>query len=100
MSDTPDLSKIVNLIMQNPHLISEIQALASTADSEEAEALPIADEVEKEAPKMGDSAPRVSKNEKRARLLSAMKPYLREERAKSIDTFLTIADMLDAVRSK
>ena len=37
MSDTPDLSKIVNLIMQNPHLISEIQSLAKGEKKDEGE---------------------------------------------------------------
>ena len=99
MSDTPDLSKIVNLIMQNPHLISEIQSLAKGEKKDEGEESSEA-QTRTEASVKADVPPRVSKSEKRGKLLASMKPYLREERARSIDTFLTIADMLDTLRSK
>ena len=95
MSDTQDLSKIVNLIMQNPSIIKEISALASKPPSDEGE------EITEAVPEVSEEKPTHSeKSERRVKLLSAMKPYLSEGRAKSIDTVLTIADVLDAVRSK
>ena len=95
MTDTPDLSKIVNLIMQNPNLIKEISDLASGPQGDEGEKMTEA------VPEVSEEKPTHSeKSERRVKLLSAMKPYLSEGRAKSIDTVLTIADVLDAVRSK
>ena len=102
MSDTPDLSKIVGLIMQNPSLISEIQSLVQKGDNADTpEVKDEVKEVKEEEPTIAKPAStRESRNERRARLLSAMKPYLKDERARSIDTMLMIADMLDTVRSK
>ena len=100
MSDTPDLSKIVNLIMQNPSLISEISALANgdNGDSEKKTAdTPPKEEEKEKAPSKRET---VSRNERRARLLGAMRPYLNEERARSLDTVITVAEMIEAVRSK
>ena len=104
MSDTPDLGKIVNLIMQNPSLISEISALAKK-DEEDGEISHQEEEDElneSQTPKEAKTptSARVSKSERRSKLLLAMKPYLKEERARTLDTVMTIADMLDAVRSK
>jgi hypothetical protein len=97
MSDTPDISKIVNLIMENPHIIKEIQDLAKNEGASEALPSEKATEARENEPV---KERHLSKTERREKLLSAMKPYLKEERARSIDTFLTIAEMLDAVRSK
>ena len=94
MSETPDLSKIVSLIMQNPNLISEISALASKSSEENTEG--VEESVASTEPHT--SGKRLSRSERRVKLLGAMKPYLGEQRARSIDTVLTIADMLDAVR--
>ena len=96
MSDTPDLSKIVNMIMSNPSLINEIKSMA-TAEAE------VSQESADEAP-VPDTEPQrpqsLSKNEKRTGLLSGLRPYLREDRQKTLDTMLTFANMLDAVRGK
>ncbi len=107
MSDTPDLSAIVSLIMENPTLLSQIQELArgasrgddeKSADSEEQtlpEPEPIANLPEPPVPNAA-----LSRREKRTRLLSGLKPYLSDERKRTVDTMLTFADMLEAVRGK
>ena len=99
MAESPDLTKIVGLIMENPHLIEEISSLVKNNGEKEENTV---DEVHEENNKQEDipPPPRVSKRERRAKLLSAMKPYLKEERARGVDTVMTIADMLDALRSK
>ena len=99
MQSTPDLSKIVNLIMQNPDLIQQISALASA----EADATPEAvdEAVKTQAPEQ----PIQSTNERNMRahrheLLSAMKPYLSESRRTAIDSMASILDIIDVMVKK
>ena len=101
MSDTPDLSKIVSLIMENPSLIAEISALVKNdAEKTEPEA-PVAVSVEEHAESAPASiTPATSKSEKRKHLLYAMKPYLKDERSRAIDSMMSIVEILDMVRSK
>ena len=108
MADTPDLSKIIGLIMENPDLIARIQGLANgeATTSNEAKETAVSngavDETsvtieEKSAPANADYyGPR----ERRSKLLYAMKPYLSTERAKAIDSMLSVAEILDMMRSK
>ena len=103
MSDMPDLSKIVNLIMENPTLIAEISALAK-GDSAKEEHTSAAPEPIAQTPASTPASipagalPIISKSEKRQRLLSAMKPYLKDERSRAIDSMLSVAEILDMVR--
>ena len=99
MSDTPDLSKVVGLIMQNPALIEQISSLVKS--EQEPGLIAEQKEEDKAAPSVSASVtPNVSKNVKRQRLLSALKPYLRDERARAIDSMLSVAEILDMIRSK
>ena len=101
MSDTPDLSRIVNLIMENPSLIAEISALAKKdAQSGEGDTDTTTPQIEAAASIPIFDTPSLSKNEKRQRLLSAMKPYLKDERSRAIDSILSVAEILDMVRNK
>ena len=84
MNEAPDLSKIVNMKGMANSTGSE------SAPSEGADAV-------KEPEKRPEP---LSKNEKRNMLLSGLKPYLREDRQKTLDTMLTFANMLEAVRGK
>ena len=104
-----DISRIINLIMTNPGLIEEIKRL-SEKDSESAEAKSDTDtaEEEKAAPEKVEESftvpPRisvgVSERSKRTELLRALKPYVRSERSKAIESMISIADILDMVREK
>lgn len=102
MSDSLDLSKIVNLIMENPTLINEISALAQgekkqSAEEKEPEPTPIPEgEVTASVPENRS----VSRHERRTDLLNAMKPYLSDERSKTIDTMLSIVGVLGAMRGR
>lgn len=96
-----DLSKIVNLIMENPTLIEEIRSMAKKSDTTEEngavteescakneiiETAPIKEEIKK-----AEGAPRKE-------LLCALKPYVSTERAHAIDTMLSIIDVLDMMK--
>ena len=97
-TQTPDISKIISVLMENPRLIEEISALAqdapesAPADKEPAPAA-IAEEVSAEP------ATKALRG-KREQLLAALKPYLSDERQKAIDSMMTFADILDAVRRR
>ena len=109
MAET-DLSKIVNLIMENPKLIEEIKNLstnkekAESAESDKEEPASIIDKSEKAA------APAVTYESsgsiggisriRRKDLLLALKPYVSEERGRAIDSMMSIADILEMMRSK
>ena len=102
MSDT-DLSRIIGLIMENPKLIEEIKNLASKEKAEETETVAEQEEnATEETVKTAieDSAPiENSSRMKRRELLSALKPYVSEGRGKAIDSMMSIADILDMMRS-
>ena len=100
----PDLSKIVNLIMQNPELIEQIKRLGENNEAPAAENLStnetttVPTPVEKEI-----STSAQIKDEGKARrreLLSALKPYLSKERSRAIDSMMSIAEVLEVMRSK
>lgn len=110
MADTPDLSKIIGLIMENPDLIARIQGLAKgeASSTEEAKETAVisdgASTVEAPEANEGKAIPANSDyygpKERRSKLLYAMKPYLSTERAKAIDSMLSVAEILDMMRSK
>ena len=105
MKETPDIGRIIQLIMENPSLVEEISRLASS-DSEntasEAEAQPSPTSVEMtEAP----TPPPTVRTEaparaKRAQLLGALKPYVSAERAKAIDSMISVAEILDMMKAR
>ena len=101
----PDLSRIVNLIMENPKLIEEIKNLSSSENNtEEKSAVTevVAEEAEAATETASSGAVR-NENLNRIRrkdLLCALKPYVSEERGRAIDSMMSIADILDMMRSK
>ena len=94
---SPDLSKIVGLIMENPALIEEISALAKsegeTVDREPKER----GENENESEPVVAAPVQQSSNRRmrRTRLLGALKEYLSPERARAVDTMVNILDIID-----
>ena len=119
-NETPDLSGIVNLILSNPKLIEEIREMANrkndTSDmTTAAPQTPDAPPAERAAESADDSAEKgddgVSEStavfaagakahrESRARLFSALKPYLSEERRRAVDSMQQIADLIDVFKS-
>ena len=98
-----DLSRIVNLIMENPKLIEEIKALASSADASRAEdeseqpneSEPIALQADAPVDAFAHDGRR-----RRNELLCALKPFLSEKRGRAIDSMMSIADILEVVKSR
>ena len=106
MESTPDIAKVVGLIMQNPELIETIKGMMGKSDvAQDSEVNEDRQESKndipetKEAMAMGSANPDSgSKRKRRNTLLQALKPYVSEGRSRAIDTMMTIADMLDAVK--
>ena len=95
----PDLNSIIELIMKNPQLIEQIQALAKKTEDEPNEITEI-NEAE-EAVKTEDVRPVQAINvrsKRRGELLRAIAPYISENRRRAVESFMSIADILDAVR--
>ena len=99
MSETPDLGKIVSLIMENPDLIARIQGLAKGEETKE-EPKPKKAEAEVTAPAEVSRPATIDTKEKRNRLLSAMKPYLSSERSKAIDSVMSMVEILDMMKPR
>lgn len=103
MNDTPDLSSIINLIMQNPALIEQISSLAKTkiepeVSTEAADEVDNTDITQEQTPAVESSAPLMRSH--RHELLSAMKPYLSENRRTAIDSMASILDVIDVMMKK
>ena len=101
-----DISKVVGIIMQNPQLIEQIASLAK-GQNEIAEATPTAEETieskadsEPVSAEITTNSPAISERVNRAQLLGALKPYVSKERAKAIDSMISIADILDMMRTR
>ena len=105
-----DLSKIVNLIMNNPKLIEEIKNLSSqeketedaVSDTVEPKDVktnsdePITETVTYERKDANGGANRIRRKD----LLLALKPYVSDERSRAIDSMMSIADIFEMMRSK
>ena len=106
MSDggTPDISKIVNLILQNPGLVEEISSLAKKDSSSEPKAeeqKPSIDVTQNIDQTVSSEVYRTQKTRNnRSQLLGAFKPYVSEERAKAIDSMISIAEILEVMKSR
>ena len=103
-----DIGKIIGLIMENPQLIEQIANLAkqntpSTNKSEEAK-IETTEAAVKEEVVPTVTAPTYKsvahQRGNRAQLLGALKPYVSEERAKAIDSMISIADILDMMKAR
>ena len=96
MSNTPDISRLVSLIMENPQLVEQISNLAKSDNSDTTK--PKAEEsapVSVEAPLATSPDKKIST---RSELLRAMKPYLSESRGRAIDSMLSISGILEVMK--
>lgn len=110
MQETPDLSKIVSLIMQNPTLISEISSLVKSASTEEekkTEPTAIEQTEDKSSIEVAEEeavtepiAKQTVRRTRRKELLNAMKPYLSDNRRTAIDSMSSILDILDVMMKR
>ena len=97
-----DIGKIVGLIMENPQLIEQISGLMKQKEEPppvEETAIDTANTpVEEKITPTYASVTHQRGN--RARLLGALKPYVSEERARAIDSMISIADILDMMKAR
>ena len=100
MQQTPDLSSIVNLIMQNPSLIEQISALAKQGSNEVAEHVEEATAPAVEEANVAKETVVPAAKTHRRELLNAMKPYLSENRRVAIDSMSSIMDVIDVMVRK
>ncbi len=114
----PDLSKIIELIMSHPEIISEINGLLKKETNESTDTVLDAPVENPQAQDREQSSPdehteevkatsayiaqsdKSSERARRGELLRALKPYVSSERGKAIESMLTIADILDVMRNK
>ncbi len=101
-----DIGRIVGLIMENPALIEQISNLArSTEKTDEVIKDPEQTAAVEEANTPVAAPEPATYNQhsdsyNRQRLLGALKPYVSEERAKAIDSMISIAEILDMMRAR
>lgn len=100
MQQTPDLSSIVSLIMQNPALIEQISALAKQGAKEVAEPTEEPQSVTSETSGAAQETLTPAAKLHRRELLNAMKPYLSENRRVAIDSMSSIMDVIDVMIKK
>ena len=109
MEGSLDLSSVVSMIMKHPEIIETIANLAKAeGESVSTERIaPIPDE-QKEPDTPPESAPvstiahtalSQSKGENRKRLFSAIRPFLSEERAKTLSGVEAVVSILDSLHS-
>ena len=98
MANTPDISRIISLIMENPQLVEQISNLAkSDSGDNKEEENNTQESVTTSAPPV-QNADHSVKSSTRSQLLRAMKPYLSEPRGRAIDSMLSISGILDAMK--
>ncbi len=99
-SSTPDLSRIVSVIMEHPELIEQISSLVSEDKTKtEAEDTAAFDDVKNE-PKTESASVSASAHSsgRRSQLLYALKPYLSDKRSRAIDSMLTFGEIFDMMK--
>ena len=87
-----ELNKIIGMIMENPELVEKIKSMSKEADMTEKKDDEKADNVV-----VSDKLPSPRRS-KRNELLRALESFLSEDRRRSIETMITIADVLDTVK--
>ena len=89
-----ELNKIVGMIMENPELVEKIKAMGDAAHESNTE---IKEEIMSLEASCSPPA-YTQKRSKRTELLRALESFLSEDRKKSLETMITIADVLDTVK--
>lgn len=107
-----DLGAVINLIMENPELLAKIKGLVDENESKGATEPqePVAAPEKEAPPEVKEDTPVGSTAEvtrrvgrmtgKRSELLHALSPYISEGRQKALESFMTIADILELMREK
>ena len=104
----PDISKIISVIMENPALIAEIKDMMAKSEAEneieaenqKATSEPAKREAIDTAAEESSNAYEKRNSSKRADLLRAIRPYVSKERGKAIESMISIADVIFAIKEK
>ncbi len=108
MENSMDLSSVVSLIMKHPELIEQIAALAksegdggaSGASVEvPATAEPVSETSRSQGERDNGGTHEISKSENRKRLFSAIRPFLSDERARTLSSVEAVVSILDSMHS-
>ena len=94
---TPDISRVISTLMENPDIIERISALMNSEPQPKQES--VSEAVEK-ADAATYTAPENERKRRRSQLLGAIKPYVKKERREAIDSVIAIADIVDMMRRK
>ncbi len=98
-----DLAGLVSAIMEHPDLIEQISRLAggdSEPDTKKEDNDASSEVLEENASRAEPVLAQPSGDERRSRLLYALKPYLSEKRARAIDSMLTFGEIFDMMKAK
>ena len=98
MASSPDISRIISLIMENPQLVEQISNLAKSETNESKEEAHNPQESTSASVSADPIMDHNAKSNTRSQLLRAMKPYLSESRGRAIDSMLSISGILDAMK--
>ena len=90
-----ELNKIIGMIMENPELVEKIKAMSKSSETSSTETSEIPSTTHQVK-----IAPSSHGRSKRTELLRALETFLSEERKKSLETMITIVDVLDSVKSE
>ena len=91
------------IIMENPDIIARIKDLADsdkTVQKAAAEPIIVEDAGEKERASENTTEKRTDSKKRRRELLTALKPYVKSERARAIDTMLSVIDVIDVMKER
>jgi hypothetical protein len=100
-----DIGKVIGIIMENPQLIEQIANLAkqerpaSVATDSPKDQSTVAEEKQAIAPTYTPPSRSIN-GSRRGQLFAALKPYVSEQRGRAIDSMMSIADILDVMRTK
>ena len=110
MGENQDISKIIGIIMENPDIIEKIKNLASSDDNADGyvhSSASVNDEktsgAREQAIKTDTESvfsEKTQSKKRRNELLRALKPYVKSERARAIDTMLSVIDVIDVMKER
>lgn len=101
MEGTPDLATMVKLIMDNPTIMEQISAMTGKrAESEQPPEPTVEERADARPSEISTPEPQRSEASNRSRLISAMKPYLSENRARAVESMLMVADILGGMKRR
>ena len=106
MGENQDISKIIGIIMENPDIIARIKSLADSGNEKSSTGAAEYAKPEEQSTvndiktDINPSHNRLQSKKRRRELLTALKPYVKNERAKAIDTMLSVIDVITTIKGQ